>query len=578
MKNRFKFTSIFLVLLMFVSYFATPILASAAVEYYGKVLADDGLYVNDAPSYYANHIGELAYNVQVKLVNPSPVSTSGCSGGWYQIEYNGSTNAYTCGSYLSITSKTSNNGVASDDYSKYLESLGFPSTYWDYLSDLHQKHPTWEFEAVQTNLDWSTSVAKESIVGVSLIQTNYDGWKSQAAGSYNSQTGEFIVLEGSNWYAASSGVVAYYMDPRNFLDEKHIFMFEKLSFDSSYQNEEVVKSVFAGGTMGNYASTIFNAGSANNINPIYLASRIRQEVGVNIGNSKATTGETFTYDNKTYSGLYNVYNIGATTGDSPVLKGLVWANGGSQGEATSYSRPWKSIESSINGGAQFISSTYINKGQYTPYFQKFNVAPNAANAAYTHQYQTNIKAVYSESVSSYTSYEEKGLLNTSFKFAIPVYNNMPTSTELPDINFNSNNNEEQSPVIIKPNTLINTVGLKTDGSTITGIYEGMEVSLLVASLKNNGGSVSTIAYGNLATGDKININNSTYTIILYGDLNKDATISLGDLVQLKKYILNYNNLDTNAQKAADVNKDGKISLSDLVIMKKKILKLTDIDQ
>ncbi len=578
--KSFKITRIFLIIVILSSYFIMPSLTNAVVEYYGKVIATDGLYVRDEPNLYSSSIGELAYNVQVKLVTGSPVSTSGCSGGWYQIEFNGNTNAYTCGTYLSISSKVDSSDIADDEYSKYLESLGFPSTYWPYLSELHKKHPTWEFEAINTNLDWSTSVAEESIVGVSLIQTSYDGWKSTAAGSYDPSTGEFIVQEGSNWYAASSGVVAYYMDPRNFLDEKHVFMFEKLSYDSSYQTQDAVKAVFNGGSMGNYASTFMSAGSTYSINPIYLASRVRQEVGSNIGDSKATTGESFTYEGKTYSGLYNVYNIGATTGTSPVLKGLIWANGGSDGTGTSYNRPWRSIESSIIGGANYIASSYINKGQYTPYFQKFNVAPNSSNTIYKHQYMTNIKAVASESLSTYSSYEEMGLLDTSFKFAIPIYNNMPEYTELPDISFNpdSDSDSNQDPVVIDPNTLINTVGLKTDGTYISGIYEGMEVDLLVTSLKNNGASVSTIAHGNLATGDQFTINGRVYTVILYGDMNADAQISLSDLVQLKKYILGYNNLDSNDKKAADVNKDGNISLSDLVLMKKKMLNLAQIEQ
>ena len=77
---------------------------------------------------------------------------------------------------------------------------------------------------------------------------------------------------------------------------------------------------------------------------------------------------------------------------------------------------------------------------------------------------------------------------------------------------------------------------------------------------------------------KLNINNKSYTVILYGDLNADAKIGLADLVQLKKYILGYNNLNSDKLKAADVNKDGKVTLTDLVLMKKKILKISEINQ
>ena len=558
--------------------FFTP-LVNAAIVYKGKVLTDLGLSVRQGPGTSYTKIGELAYGVEVELVSGTPVSLKGCSSGWYQIHYNGSTDAYVCASYLSITSSSTSGDTAGTDYEKLLESKGFPSSYWGYLSELHEKYPNWEFEAVQTNLDWSLSVEAESEVGVSLIQTDHDGWKSTAPGSYDPQTGEFIVLEGTNWYAASPKVVAYYMDPRNFLNEKNIFMFEKLSFDSSYQTKEAVRKVFNGGSMANYTEEIYQAGVNNNTNPVYLASRIRQEVGSNVGDSRATTGETFTYDNQTYSGLYNVYNIGATTGASPVLRGLVWANGGSDGSATSYNRPWRSIEASIAGGAQMIASSYINKGQDTTYFQRFDVSPNAGGP-YEHQYMTNIKEVYSESLTAYSSYEAVNLLNNQFKFAIPVYNNMPsTPAELPGFELELPD-EGDTPTVpeINPDDLVHTVGLKTDGEYISGIYEGMKVDDLVTSLKSNGGTISTIAHGNLANGDPITINGKEYKIVLYGDVDNDATIGLKDLVQLKKYILGYNNLNDIKLKAADANQDGKVSLSDLVLMKKKILGLESIKQ
>ena len=584
MKKTIQYTRLLMVIFIFTSFILSPLSANAAIKYYATILATDGLNIRRGPSTSHTKVGEVAYNTEVELVRGYPVSTNGCSSGWYQLNYNASTDAYVCGTYLSIYSRSTNsNGIATTDYEKHLENIGFPSTYWDYLTELHVKYPNWEFEAIQTNLDWSGSVAAESVVGVSLIQTAYDGYKSTASGSYDPVTKTFKVLEGSNWYAAAPAVVAYYMDPRNFLNEKNIFMFEKLNYDSAYQTIDAVRSVFDGGSMASYAQSFVTAGSTYNINPIYLASRVRQEVGKNIGDSKATTGETFVYADKTYSGLYNVYNIGATTGETPVLKGLVWANGGENGEATSYNRAWNSIEKSILGGAEMIASSYINKGQYTNYFQRFNTAPNSFYTAHTHRYMTNIKAVYSESLSTYSSYEEMNLLNNNFKFAIPVYKNMPAYTKLPSTSLNIQKEEEkkeENVVIpqIDPNSLINSIGIKTDGHFISGIYEGMEVELFINSLRTSGGSVNSSAHGYLATGDKININNREYVILLFGDLNADAKISLADLVQLKKYILGYNNLDNNDLAAADVNKDGKVTLGDLVVMKKKILKLTDISQ
>ena len=42
------------------------------------------------------------------------------------------------------------------------------------------------------------------------------------------------------WAGASEETVRYYMDPRNFLNENDIFMFESLTYEK-YQEEDVVE-------------------------------------------------------------------------------------------------------------------------------------------------------------------------------------------------------------------------------------------------------------------------------------------------------------------------------------------------
>ncbi|MCD7796287.1 MAG: hypothetical protein LUG95_01290 [Clostridiales bacterium] len=46
----------------------------------------------------------------------------------------------------------------------------------------------------------------------------------------------YAVQEGSSWVSASETAVKYYMDPRNWLDEKHIFQFESTSYDGTQPN------------------------------------------------------------------------------------------------------------------------------------------------------------------------------------------------------------------------------------------------------------------------------------------------------------------------------------------------------
>lgn len=77
---------------------------------------------------------------------------------------------------------------------------------------------------------------------------------------------------------------------------------------------------------------------------------------------------------------------------------------------------------------------------------------------------------------------------------------------------------------------------------------------------------------NIATGDVLTTSaGDKYTLIVTGDLNKDGKLNLKDLVKMRKYFLDGNNLDENEMLAADCNFDGKINLKDLVKMRLMLL-------
>ena len=106
--------------------------------------------------------------------------------------------------------------------------------------------------------------------------------------------------------------------------------------------------------------------------------------------SATTTSIAVTGTNSSYPGIFNFYNIGATSGSNPAVNGLKWASSG-----TTYLRPWTDRYRSIVGGAQYIGQSYIQKGQNTGYLEKFNLT---ANSRYSHQYMTNVEAAYSEAI------------------------------------------------------------------------------------------------------------------------------------------------------------------------------------
>lgn len=341
----------------------------------------------------------------------------GCTDGWYKIYYSGTDVGYVCASYVTLVTIEETPTTATTDCEKEMQNLRFPNTYWNGLCALKEKYPNWTFEADKTNLPFDVAVEKESVVGKSLIQSSYQGYFSTESSSYDYLTDTFTVKEGKDWYAANSEVVAYYFDPRNFLDERYIFMFEKLSFDSSYQTVDAINAVLNGKDIQEKSSVIYNAGNTYDANAIYLASRIKQETGGNYS-GYSLKGQSITVNNITYSPVYNPYNIGAFTG---AYDGLVWAVSG-----TSYLRPWLTLDKAITGGANYITDKYISKGQNTSYFQKFNTSSYSQYAPYAHQYMTNIRGAANEASITYNGYKDMNLLSAvAFKFVIPVYENMP---------------------------------------------------------------------------------------------------------------------------------------------------------
>ncbi len=321
----------------------------------------------------------------------------------------------------------------------------FPESYKVYLRNLHAKYPNWVFKPYKTNIDFATAVENEATSKKSLVENSYnDALKSRATGDYNASTGKFIPHDGNSWVSASKNAVAYFMDPRNFLNNSHITMFEQLSFDASVHTQTGVEAVLNGSFMYNtnmayitashvytksntkYSAQFMEAGKNSGVSPYYLASKSLLEVGKG-NNAKYPgmgSGNSVNGEHAKYPGIYNFYNIGANDGTNAVANGLLWASGGKT-KATSYGRPWNTPVKSINGGAAYIAENYIKRGQDTTYFQRFNVQSKAAKL-YDHQYMTNIYGCASEAITTMNAYKAMGIEGTSKTFLIPVYNNMPS--------------------------------------------------------------------------------------------------------------------------------------------------------
>ncbi len=315
----------------------------------------------------------------------------------------------------------------------------FPADYRNYLNELHKIHPNWRFYAINTNLDFYEVIRNEQkqsyLNGRDIdqgyfitLEPKYYDWRNNTWASQDSGL----------WYVASKEAIMYYVDPRKYLNEREIFVFED-SKAYTYQNDSVLaKMIEYGGASAlqtNYngvSKSYFDAfkevKSFAKASPLTVLARSRIETAK--FTSGSVSGRSFYYNGKTYSGYYNYYNIGAWahSGRGAIDNGLIYAlNAG-----------WNNSYKAIIEGASFIAAKYIYAGQETQYYQKFNVSPDAAFAKYGHQYQTNIDAPKVESGYVYWGYNDSGNIDMPIVFNIPVYNNMPNTLTVPR-NGNPNN-------------------------------------------------------------------------------------------------------------------------------------------
>lgn len=342
---------------------------------------------------------------------------------------------------------TDNSSLTDEEFQKKLQTEGFPASYITPLVQLHQKYPSWDFKAYKTGLDWNTVIKNESKVGLNLLSNSKSyAWKSLASGAYDWKTDKFIPYDGSTWVTASEMAVKYYMDPRNFLDERGIFQFESLAYQENIQSQAGVENILRNTPMYStdftypdsagkqiavkYSKAFMDAAALSQVSPYHLAARVKQEVVV----SPTAMSSSVSGNVSGYQGIYNFYNIGANNSTVPggaVANGLNWASSG-----TSYSRPWNNRYRSITGGASFIGRNYINVGQNTLYLQKFNVT---SNNRYNHQYMANVEAPNSEATKTMSAYGTN-MENMPMVFSIPVYSGMPAGRcEVPSGGKNPNN-------------------------------------------------------------------------------------------------------------------------------------------
>ena len=430
--NRFMILFVFCI----VSFILGNVVFAENYPFTGMINADSLIIKKEANS-KSDAVTELVFG--------SKVTVTGASGNFYSITFDDGKTGYASKTYVINTSSyTSTSG----DYKSYCDSLvkkGFVESYCPQLYYLHVAYPNWTFTPDVTGLTLEEASKKEE--DKTVLQTGNSNYYLREK-----------PIEGSYYYIKSN-VIASFMDPRNLMYPNRVFQFLDLQSSKDISNDVAMAKIVGSGNLSKYFAEFKKAGINNNINPLHILARSNQE-GANKESYSAITGLYTTTKGLTSSqgfsldGYYNFYNIGSYVSGyytGTVQRGLAYAAGFlekdecfTKNEETgisvydeskcgklSYQRPWSSQELAISGGAEFIASGYVRKGQDTLYYQKFNVSSYRSYTLYTHQYMTNVMAPNSEGESLYNAYNAGGLLNSKFNFIIPVYKDLANEIAQP---------------------------------------------------------------------------------------------------------------------------------------------------
>lgn len=560
---------------------AASCLTASAANMTGSCTADV-LNVRSGAGTGYSKTGTVSYGDSLTILSET-TDSSGAK--WYKISC-GNVTGYVSAAYVQLTSSGSQ-GSSDADFESYMTKQGFPESYKPYLRKLHEQHPKWIFTAQKLGVDWNTALKEECVVGRNLVHSSaLASWKSMEKGAYDFNGGYWYGLDGS-WVAASKEIIMYYMDPRNFLNDTYIFMFENQSYDPSYQTESGVKTILADTFMSGsytcpdtkkkytYSQTFMDAAKKSGVSPYHLASRCRNEQGVN--GAPQSLGTVKGYEN-----YFNFFDIQAyaTSTMTAAEMGCKYA----KTTNPTYLLPWTNQYKSIVGGSIFLGTGYITKGQDTLYLQKFDMV-DGGNGLYYHQYMTCVFGQANEAISLKNAYSQD-ILNSAMEFKIPVYNNMPDKLCPKPTSSGDNNNYLKS-------LSVSGTSISPKFDKFTASYAAKvnaEISSVTVNANPLGKSAKVSGNGkvSLKTGEntvKVTCTAAsgvkrTYTIkitrkaasqtLQQGDVNGDKYLTVVDALLMLRYNAGKTQLDPAQLKRADMNGDGKVDVIDALTLLKKI--------
>lgn len=275
------------------------------------------------------------------------------------------------------------------------------------IDNLQEQHPNWTFTLFYTKLDWEEVIAQEGHSDNRISPLNLIPDSLKYPEDWRCEIDKDKTFDNGTWLCASNKAIENQMDPRNLLNEKEIYQLKEINYtnDNCYTVDAIMQKTKGSFLQGeSVANSLIQAGKENNLDPYFIVARLLQEQG-----KKGTLlSRGYEYNEKI---IYNPFNIAASgNSQSTIIKNAA---------EYAYTNNWDSLEKGILGGIAFINTKYVEKGQNTEYFQKFDVIKNGQ--LYTNQYMQNLLAPQSEASMISEQYQNFNTADANLNFIIPLY-------------------------------------------------------------------------------------------------------------------------------------------------------------
>jgi|GEM_PF-2556050 len=566
---------------------STTVAPSAVIAYFGIV--NSSSYIRTAPSVKAGKTFDgtdgkpitLSKGVVLQILDQVPSQDPSYPNDWYKIRYvyMATGDEYECYIYSdNVTRRPAAIYSAADaDFEKSI--MLFPESYKPYLRALHSIYPNWTFEARVSTIDFNQFVKTQAEVK----EGNKGETTSQSSIHYTREDTSWrksnSLVDGKSWYHAADDVVAYYSDPRNFLNEVDIFQFESLGYSKTGHTAEGVQKLLSGTFMENATVTDTEGNTISYADAYMIAAELSKVSPYSLAISTILeNGKTGTMLTNGSRGYYNFFGIGSVPGGSPQENGLAFAQTGgkwSQEMKNQCLIPWDTPYKAIVGGALFMGKSYISIGQNTAYFKKFDIFSLEDGTA-IHQYMQDIEYPVKEAYQAYKNYSSLGILAYSRTFIIPVFQNMPEiPTALPGTT-------ALSLVADAGKDMIISSSYKISGDYISGIQPGVSPEVFKSGFILGEGVTMTVNGDKIGTGTGIKFTKEgltkIYTVVIRGDINGDSKVDVSDLLMIRNQILETTTLTPSQMIAANIDGQGGIQVGDLLNLRNGILGTYTISQ